>query len=278
METPEKIDQERRILVTIGVIASILVSGALFACVYLFMTFTDRDEETAVAETSPNPTAVIETDPTDDPLVVAQETIIANNLIGRYAIEGTNPNGGAYQGTLEITKPGEYYDVEWVVADTVITGTGLLRQNVFSVSWGGARCVAQYYELQADGSLDGVWFWISRPDSLGTEYLAPLDDGSENLLVGTHEMTGVNPDGDSYEGTAEVSVNGSVYSITWYVEDEVLPATGVRQGNVISVGWGDDSCNIASYIVEEDGNKLNGIWTNVGEALLGTETGEKIGR
>lgn len=274
METPEKAAQDKRILVTVGVIASIVVSGGLFACVYLLTTFIDSDEETAAAAATFTPAAVTEADPT----AVTHELIAASDLIGSYAVEGTNPNGGAYQGTLEITQPGEYYDIEWVIAGEVITGTGLLQQNVLSVSWGGAGCVAQYYSLQADGSLIGVWFWVSRPDSLGTEYLAPLDDGSENLLVGTHDMTGVNPDGDSYEGTAEVTVNGSVYSITWYVDDEVLPATGVRQGDVISVGWGDDTCNIASYIVEEDGLKLNGIWTNVGEALLGTETGEKIGR
>lgn len=278
-EESEDAYQNRRYLLVVGGIASVVLFVGVGACVFI-LTMLFSSGEGMFAESSDETSESVEiiaSEPTAEPVDIAQNLLLAENLPGLYAIEGSNPNGGTYQGTLEIARPGEYYTVEWNIADEVITGTGLLQDNIFSVSWGGQLCVAQYYKVYEDGSLDGVWFWIRNPEELGTEYVEPLDDGSENLLVGVHDMSGVNPDGGEYNGTAEIAVNGSVYSITWYVSDEALPAIGVRQGDVISVGWGGDSCNVASYIVNEDGT-LSGIWTNVGEALLGTEVGEKVGR
>lgn len=202
---------------------------------------------------------------------------IFTNLPGTYGIRGTNPISGTYHGRLTISEVGSYHSVEWVINSQIITGTGLLYGDTFAASWGDPNCKAIVYQIREDGQLGGAWYLHSRPDEYGLEVVEPLADASENFLVGTHRVFGQNTDGERYYGTVAFAVSGSVYTADWQFDGGDITATGVRQNDVLSFGWGDENCTIAAYTVREDGS-LNGVWTDIGEMWLGTEIGEKVGR
>jgi hypothetical protein len=85
---------------------------------------------------------------------------------GAYGVEGRNPDGKGYKGTVEIEKDGDKYHVSWKVGDSAYEGTGTLEGNLFTVEWGSATPVV--YALADDGSLKGLW-----DAGLGEETLTP---------------------------------------------------------------------------------------------------------
>jgi hypothetical protein len=74
---------------------------------------------------------------------------------GTYTVEGTNADGKAYEGTVEIAEQGEGYHLSWDVGDSSYEGNGTLAGNLLTVDWGSATPVV--YALGADGSLTGLW-------------------------------------------------------------------------------------------------------------------------
>ncbi len=85
---------------------------------------------------------------------------------GAYGVEGRNPDGKGYKGTVEIEKDGDEYHVSWKVGDSAYEGTGTLEGNLLTVEWGSATPVV--YALADDGSLKGLW-----DAGLGEETLTP---------------------------------------------------------------------------------------------------------
>jgi hypothetical protein len=85
---------------------------------------------------------------------------------GSYDVEGRNPDGKSYKGTVEIEKDGDKYNVSWKVGDSAYDGTGTLEGNLLTVEWGSATPVV--YALADDGSLKGLW-----DAGLGEETLTP---------------------------------------------------------------------------------------------------------
>lgn len=75
-------------------------------------------------------------------------------LAGIYDTVGSNPDGKAYKGTVSIAQKGRGYTFEW---DNGSTGFGIERANNVSVGVGGAKCAFVAYEINSDGTLDGVW-------------------------------------------------------------------------------------------------------------------------
>lgn len=84
----------------------------------------------------------------------------AQDLTGRYLVEGSNPNGqGAYQGEAQVMRAGDVFQVVWSFAGQQHTGTGILHKGIFAVVYqpkGEAPGVA-LYTLNANGSLSGTW-------------------------------------------------------------------------------------------------------------------------
>ena len=74
---------------------------------------------------------------------------------GLYKVEGRNPNGSAYHGTVEITKRAQGYRLSWRIGSTSYQGTGTLAGNLLTVDWGSSTPVV--YALGADGTLAGLW-------------------------------------------------------------------------------------------------------------------------
>ena len=74
---------------------------------------------------------------------------------GSYIVDGTNPNGSRYRGSVSIARHGGQYQLDWRVGQSSYRGLGTLDANVLTVNWGGATPVV--YSLGQDGVLRGLW-------------------------------------------------------------------------------------------------------------------------
>lgn len=72
-----------------------------------------------------------------------------------YKVEGRNPDGSDYEGTVEIAKQGKAYHLSWQVGSSSYEGNGKLAGNLLTVDWGSSTTVV--YALAAGGSLTGLW-------------------------------------------------------------------------------------------------------------------------
>ena len=81
----------------------------------------------------------------------------AQDISGEYAVDGTNPNGTTYTGTVTISRQGDNrYRFEWVIANgDRYSGSGTLRGRTISVNWGQRYPVI--YQVGDDGILGGTW-------------------------------------------------------------------------------------------------------------------------
>lgn len=99
----------------------------------------------------------------------------SREIAGTYAMVGTNPGGmGEYRGEVAVVQTGDVYQVGWTIAGQRHVGTGVLNGDVFSVVYQpeGEQAGIAVYELQPDGSLDGVWTGLGG-QALGVERWVP---------------------------------------------------------------------------------------------------------
>lgn len=89
-------------------------------------------------------------------------------LGGRYKVNGANPDGSRYSGSVTISQAGQGYRVDWVVGQSTYQGIGVLEGNVLTVDWGSDTPVV--YALGPDGTLSGLW-----AAGNGEETLAPVN-------------------------------------------------------------------------------------------------------
>ena len=93
--------------------------------------------------------------------------------VGDYTVDGTNPDGSTYDGTVSIWQTGSTYQVEWIIGDQVFNGTAIEIGDVLSVGYDGGIAV---YGAADKGTLLGQWSPIGG-DLLGTEVLSVLTSG-----------------------------------------------------------------------------------------------------
>jgi hypothetical protein len=79
-----------------------------------------------------------------------------SDLEGAYSIEGKNPEGKDYKGTLEVKKAGSGYSFKWN-AGTTFEGFGIRAGDLVAVGFGGKQCSFIGYDIKDDGTLDGRW-------------------------------------------------------------------------------------------------------------------------
>jgi hypothetical protein len=198
----------------------------------------------------------------------AQTTATAE-LAGSYDVSGTNEDGSAYNGALEIIKHGDAYQFHWKAGkeyDGVGVDNGVIAV-AFTEGSDGKGCGVVTYKVLSDGALDGKWgYW--GVNQVGTEK-ARHTSGSG--LAGDYEVTGSNPDGKEYKGTLAVTAHPGGYQFSWSNGSEGF---GIKQGDAVSVGIGGPRCAFVAYQIKPNG-VLDGIWGGHGSDKTGTEKATK---
>jgi hypothetical protein len=238
-----------------------LVFALLVACVIGCKstgTSTSRTNETSsTTKTTSSTSSTTRTAPPD--------------IAGKYSVIGTNPNGSAYKGDLEVIKHGDVYQFRWS-GGASYDGVGVQLGDVIAVAFttgeNGKGCGVVDYTITDDGAaLDGKWgYWGT--DESGTEK-AKRTIGSG--LIGEYDGTGTNPDGKPYRVQITVVPAGSGYKFAWSNNTEGF---GIRRGDNVAVGIGGMRCGFVSYEVKSDGT-LDGVWGGYGSEKTGTEKATK---
>jgi hypothetical protein len=100
----------------------------------------------------------------------------------------------------------------------------------------------------------------------------------EPELEGMYAVSGVNPDGNEYRGVVQIEHHGDSLRLTWMFPD-VSPDTkaevllipnavgiGIVNGGMLAVSYyGPRLVGIVLYRIEENGHRLAGQWTVVGD-------------
>ena len=194
----------------------------------------------------------------------------APDIAGKYNVNGSNPDGGQYKGTLEVIAHGDVYQFRWT-AGTQYDGVAVQNGNIVAVAYAngpdGKGCGVIDYDILADGALIGKWgYW--GVNEAGSE-TAKRISGSD--LVGEYEATGKNPDGKEYKTTLKVEPAGNLHRFVWSNNTD---GVGIKRGNNIAVGIGGSRCGFVTYEVKSDGT-LDGIWGGSGTDKTGTEKATK---
>lgn len=82
-------------------------------------------------------------------------------------------------------------------------------------------------------------------------------------INGIYDAQGRNPDGSVYTGTAIVAELNNAVQVSWTVGVQNYTGTGVRDGQVVVVNWGQPAPVV--YVVMPNG-ELHGTWAS-GTAL-----------
>jgi len=77
-----------------------------------------------------------------------------SGLVGEYDATGTNPDGKEYKASLTVEPAVNLFRFTW---SNNTEGLGIKRGENVAVGIGGARCGFVTYEIQSDGTLDGIW-------------------------------------------------------------------------------------------------------------------------
>lgn len=199
---------------------------------------------------------------------------IADDFSGTYKItSSTNPGGGGgYGGTVRISRMGEAYRIAWTLTGgDSYGGVGIQMGDALAVGWGtgsGKHGVVAY-NING-GTLAGKWTLSDMRGAIGTEELA----GSPSLTGAYKIVKSTTPGGGKgYAGTVTITPSGDTYTVAWKLASgESYNGIGVRQGDLLVVGWGisQDSVGVVHYW--KQGAALQGVWAIPGGKRLGTET------
>src|SRR5215472_1729868 len=98
----------------------------------------------------------------------------AQSVGGRYEVHGTNLDGSRYGGTAVITRTSDTTcSIRWQTGSSS-DGFCMLAGRSFAAAYQLQASVGLVvYELQPDGTLNGVWT-IANRSGAGTEVLTPL--------------------------------------------------------------------------------------------------------
>jgi hypothetical protein len=90
-------------------------------------------------------------------------------------------------------------------------------------------------------------------------------------LASKYSVSGSNPDGSKYSGTANVKViSESTFTIKWSIAGATYEGFGMRMNDTLSATYTIDG-EPGLIIYKVDGNGLNGIWAVRGHDKVGTE-------
>jgi Flp pilus assembly pilin Flp len=113
------------------------------------------------------------------PVYAAPDQTQQGSLVGVYTCEGTNPDGTAYSGIVEIIEVKDTYLVRWTMPnESQVVGVGILNGSMLSVSYYGGTPAIVVYAVAASGKLSGKWTAGGAEGSVFTETLTKMPEGT----------------------------------------------------------------------------------------------------
>ncbi len=113
------------------------------------------------------------------PVYAAPDQTQQGSLVGVYTCEGTNPDGTAYSGIVEIIEVKDTYLVRWTMPnESQVVGVGILSGSMLSVSYYGGTPAIVVYAVAASGKLSGKWTAGGAEGSVFTETLTKMPEGT----------------------------------------------------------------------------------------------------
>ena len=80
----------------------------------------------------------------------------AGNVSGLYQVQGRNPDGSSYSGSVTVQETAQgAVTFSWVVGQRSYAGSGQRSGSVVTVNWGSSAPAV--YVVMSDGSLHGTW-------------------------------------------------------------------------------------------------------------------------
>ena len=92
----------------------------------------------------------------------------AADPVGSYSVEGKNPSGTSYDGTVTVTSTGQTYKVVWDIGGTTYTGTAIGNKDFIGVSYQSGDNTGLALFGEDGGNWQGVWTYAGGT-SMGTE-------------------------------------------------------------------------------------------------------------
>ncbi len=99
----------------------------------------------------------------------------AQNVGGRYQVQGSNFDGSPYSGVAEITvTSNNTCRIVWQTGSTSSRGICMRNNNAFSASYQLGNSIGLIiYEMMPDGTMRGLWTIADRT-GVGRETLTPM--------------------------------------------------------------------------------------------------------
>ncbi len=191
----------------------------------------------------------------------SETTKTVNHLVveGTYDVRGTNPTGGRYRGEAYLSRIGDSWRFEWLIAGQTFVGIGEFVNGKLSIEWGDSNPVV--YDILETGVLDGRWGAGGKGTdvlvfkaSVGSASTTP--DRAVNL-VGKYKANGRNPNGSRYKGKVVITRNGDIYHMQWWIGKQTYRGRGKLVQNILTIDWGQADPVI--YQVLANGT-LKGSW------------------
>lgn len=189
---------------------------------------------------------------------------------GDYRIRGTNPDGSRYRGTLAIEgDEAGSLALDWDTNGSY-DGVGVAEGELLAATHGdaGTACNVGVYPIAVDGTLDGRWVSYDGrgPNQEAVAVVIPGGRG----IAGSYAIEGINADGSDYSGSMDIVDAGEAFEITRQVGGFLSKGSALRVGDLLAVGFGDETCAVVAYSMGADGT-LTGRWGATGVQNLGRE-------
>lgn len=195
-------------------------------------------------------------------LLLSLSPLCAADLAGTYAVNGKNPNGTAYKGSLTISKAGNAWKVDWKTGSES-SGMGVEMGDMLAVAVGGAECAPVAYRVSPEGGLTGVWT-MPGGGMVGSERATPGVDTTQGL-AGDYVVNGKNMlDGSAYKGGLSIFKESDHWRFSWRTGTN-YEGYGIESDGRIAVSFGAATCGVVLYRIQPDGS-LKGLWKYRGTA------------
>jgi hypothetical protein len=195
-------------------------------------------------------------------------------MVGAFVVSGTRSDGKGYSGAATITAiaAGGPYKLTYTLNGESFNGLGTRRGDILSVGWADAKDYGVVdYVARGDGTLDGVWY-----DTTSTAPGREILTGGLTSLAGVYSIQkGQAPSGAAYTGTCDLAVTGDLHTLVWHVGKDTFRGLGVRDGDVLSVGFSTAATgNFGVIQYKLAGADLVGRWAEWNQKVptLGQET------